>query len=312
MNIDKREKSNDCRFDEQNDSDAKCRFNEQCDSNIKCKLHILSDLHLEFYGINSLTELTTQIPSLYQDITAELRLNCFNDVILILAGDINYITSNSYWDFLADCTKYYQQVICIPGNHEYYQTTELPKKTYIELNELIRFRANLIPNLHYLLGDKITIDRGSNKYTFIGNTMWSIVSKKVTTSIKDYKYIYDNERKVITSDFITNLHRRQVQNLLNLIQETSKDLNAQIVIITHHLPIPELVHPKYQQYILINQAFVTYDLPDEIFDNRIKLWICGHTHTPMNVMKKGIQFICNPVGYKGENSNPKVLVYELK
>ena len=36
---------------------------------------------------------------------------------------------------------------------------------------------------------------------------------------------------------------------------------------------------------------------------KIKCWIYGHTHTPSDVIKNGIPFLCNPIGYPDENKN---------
>ena len=44
---------------------------------------------------------------------------------------------------------------------------------------------------------------------------------------------------------------------------------------------------------------------DEIIDrnkNKIKCWIYGHTHMPASNIINGTQFLCNPIGYPGENS----------
>jgi hypothetical protein len=37
--------------------------------------------------------------------------------------------------------------------------------------------------------------------------------------------------------------------------------------------------------------------------NKIKCWIYGHTHTPLDSIMHGIPFLCNPIGYPDENQN---------
>ena len=37
------------------------------------------------------------------------------------------------------------------------------------------------------------------------------------------------------------------------------------------------------------------------YENNIKCWIYGHTHTPSNVIINNIPFLCNPIGYIDEN-----------
>ena len=36
--------------------------------------------------------------------------------------------------------------------------------------------------------------------------------------------------------------------------------------------------------------------------NKIKCWICGHTHIPSNYIINENPFVCNPIGYPNENS----------
>ena len=40
---------------------------------------------------------------------------------------------------------------------------------------------------------------------------------------------------------------------------------------------------------------------DDLFVPTIKTWIYGHTHTGSEVEYRGIKFLCNPIGYPGEN-----------
>jgi len=35
--------------------------------------------------------------------------------------------------------------------------------------------------------------------------------------------------------------------------------------------------------------------------NKITCWIYGHTHTQSIIMKNNVPFLCNPIGYPGEN-----------
>ena len=46
----------------------------------------------------------------------------------------------------------------------------------------------------------------------------------------------------------------------------------------------------------------------EVFEDRntIKSWIYGHTHTKSVQNKFNIPFLCNPLGYDGENIDPEI------
>lgn len=267
------------------------------------KLHIMSDIHLEYYqNVSSIEQLLTKIPSLYDT----CHYDNLKEIILVLAGDIGYILKNNYWDFLKDCCQKYKYVICIKGNHEYYITRKSDKKyNFDELEKIASEKANDIENLYYLSNDKIILDG----FTFLGTTLWSFIPdeyKLITmSSINDYNYIYHNNTN-ITTEFINNINREQTNWLLENI---NTEINN-IIIITHHVPIKELVHSKYDKYKDILHSFQCTNLPNEIFSNKIKLWICGHTHTPMECEYKNIKFISNPIGYYGENINPNIREYE--
>ena len=102
------------------------------------KLHIMSDIHLEYYqNVLSIEQLLMKIPSLYDT----CHYDNLKEIILILAGDIGYILKNNYWDFLTNCCQKYKYVICIKGNHEYYFTKKSHKKYNFDELEKIHRKA---------------------------------------------------------------------------------------------------------------------------------------------------------------------------
>lgn len=82
------------------------------------KLRVLSDIHLEFYEYEH-----------------EFIYKFMPDCVLILAGDIGDPTSSLYKRFVTEISKFYERVIIIAGNHEYYQ------KYIINLLDLLRNRV---------------------------------------------------------------------------------------------------------------------------------------------------------------------------
>jgi len=261
------------------------------------KLHIISDIHLEFLPrVNSLSSLQKHVPSLYSKCDLDLH-----NITLILAGDIGYITMDNYWEFLKDCASKYKYVVCIKGNHEYYSSSY----NYEELEEREQEKSSHIKNLHHLSSDKIELDG----ITFLGTTLWTHIPdqdrKAIQEQVKDYSEIYCSKiysnNRPIDIDFTNKLHEEQMKWLQDNISTSNN-----IVVITHHVPLPELSHSKYSSYKNIMSSFVNTDLPQEIFSNKIKLWIAGHTHTSMEHTHNGIKFIVNPLGYRGENKKPSI------
>ena len=72
------------------------------------------------------------------------------------------------------------------------------------------------------------------------------------------------------------------------------------------MPSSSLIDIKYKTPDMqpYNQWF--YSNMDKFIENnknKIKCWIYGHTHTPLDSIMHGIPFLCNPIGYPDENQN---------
>ena len=116
------------------------------------KLHIMSDLHLEFGGMD---------------------LTPVGDV-LVLAGDIH--VGNRAKDWIAQACKHYNAVIYVPGNHEFYNGEYY--KVLVSLEDMENDLLNLfvLDNTTAVLGD----------VRFIGTTLWTSGTKPI---INDYAVI---------------------------------------------------------------------------------------------------------------------------
>jgi len=258
-------------------------------------LHILSDIHLEFLPhITNIEKLRKKLPKLYTDCEIETK-----ECILILAGDIGDPTMDNYWTFLKDCSSKYKYVIFIIGNHEYYNKKN-KKITMNEKKEIIHKKLEEIEteNLFLLDNNKINIDG----IDFIGSTLWTYIPKNhenyITNCISDYKTIYTDIDEKLTPEVSNIIHNNDVEFLKD-------NITSDCVIITHHLPTDLLIDSKYKIYGELNHAF--YTNLEHIFTDKIKLWVCGHTHTPKKCEINNIKCIANPIGYENENSNSKIV-----
>jgi predicted phosphodiesterase len=248
------------------------------------KIYYISDLHLEFEEENLL--------KIYEGKT-------FHDSYLVLAGDICcYINENKIKTFFDYISKKFKRVIYIAGNHEYYKTTL--DDTPIE-EMLMTF-----DNIYFLQDEYITFQ--DDDLTFYGSTLWSRldanpnVNKLVESSLNDYKYI----RNPITHQKIT---RNETGEMFEYSIELLKDFLAtkpsgKIVIVSHHLPLYQVVVQEYKGHHL-NSAYAS-DLHDELKHFNFDCWIFGHTHFSIqynyvNNDNKFIPFMCNPRGYYNEN-----------
>ena len=237
------------------------------------KLIYLSDLHLELITDNKLDTFISQI-------------SLGVDEVCVLAGDIGNPYEPNYDKFMTFINVNFKKSFVIAGNHEYYNKkntiheTKLFMIDYLKKFENISFLDNMFE--YY------------ENYCFIGTTLWSEITNPIYT-INDIRYIPN-------FNYIqyNTLHKTSVEFLENAIQS-----NENCIVITHQVPSNSLIDIKYKTPKMrpYNQWF--YCNMDNIIEtNRtnIKCWIYGHTHTSSETIMNGIPFLCNPVGYTGENS----------
>ena len=245
------------------------------------KLRCFSDLHLEHF-------VACQV------------FNVGEGDVLILAGDIlcaKHFKTDGYlhavYDrFLNDCSKNYDKVLYVLGNHEFYgYNYEGTSKTIKEY---------LPDNIHLLDNETFTY----NSWNFICFTLWTdfrnenaLEMMEAECNINDYKVIRigHNYRKMRADDTLA-FHKESKKYLLNQLQT----LTENVFVISHHAPSYQSVAAQFK-----NEANGAYcsNLDDLIVNHpQIKYWAHGHTHTAFNYMIEGCRVICNPGGYPGQNT----------
>jgi hypothetical protein len=263
-----------------------------CEKNIKFPIDIMSDLHLEFHPkISSLEHMVDKhIIKLPEDT---------KDRTLILAGDIGYAYTTQYWSFLESCCKMYDSVICVLGNHEFYSKSS--NQMFIDdILNMIKIKRVLYSNLFILMDEIVDF----NNFRVIGGTMWTNIEesakKYVRTYMKDYSMIFKSKHIPITVDDTVEMHKKTKTVMKYGIETSIKP----IIVVTHHLCSDDLIHDKYKDNPLIT-AFST-DMTD-IVNDKVVLWVCGHTHSKMNKeIKHSMGKFCaivNPLGYPEENKH---------
>jgi hypothetical protein len=212
-----------------------------------------------------------------------------------MAGDIGWPTQPNYWLFLKDCATKYKHVICIAGNHEYYDDMYNISQT----NEIIKEKSKKINdetgNFHYLINETAVIDG----VKYIGTTLWSQLNPKnkrdIVGQLNDFNYIQMKFGKYLTFDQYNELHLRDLEWLQGELHQTELNSESNFVVITHHLPSEQLVHPQYKDSS-INSAFCTN--LDHIIKG--KLWIAGHSHSQVLKTINSTPVVVNPFGYASE------------
>lgn len=253
------------------------------------KVKVVSDLHLEHFCANQI-------------------FSVGEGDVLILAGDIlcaKHFKTNGYIHdiynrFLDDCSKNFDKVLYVMGNHEFYgYNYEGTKK---------KLKENIPNNFHLLDDDIVTI----NNWNFICFTLWTdfrnenaLEMMDAECNMNDYKVIRigSNYRKLRVDDTL-NFHKQSKKYLLEQLQ----NLKENVFVISHHAPSQQSVRQQFKTHA--NGAYVS-DLDDLIVNHpQIKYWVHGHTHNHFDYMIEQCRVICNPGGYPGENTgfNPDFII----
>jgi predicted phosphodiesterase len=240
------------------------------------KIRIHSDLHLEF---------SDWIPP---PVDAD---------VIVLAGDIHVGVAGLQW-----MRRHFPEtpVLYVPGNHEFYGAR------VHDVQVALRDAAQRL-GIHLLDTQELVID-GTR---FLGATLWTDFAlygtdqERVAQSMADAKrYMHDyrviryGAQGKFRPEHGLRLHMEQVQWLERRLAGPH---DGATVVVTHHLPHPRSVHPKYEDDPL-NPAFAS-DLR-HLVRPPVHLWVHGHTHESLDYAVNGTRVVCNPRGYIPMQPNP--------
>jgi predicted phosphodiesterase len=233
------------------------------------KIRIYSDLHLEFQDWTP--------PPLAAD-------------VVVLAGDIHVGTRAFAW-----ARRHFKSepVVYVAGNHEYFGS-DIPS-----MQQSMRSAARDF-DIHFLERESIVIDG----VRFLGTTLWTDFAlygaePQQVADAMDYALHAMYDYKSIKRSPLENLqpeHTRQmhIEQSGWLKMELDAPFAGSTVVVTHHLPHLNSVHPIYEGE-RSNPAFAS-DL-SALFSDRVNLWVHGHTHESMNYRVGRTRVVCNPRGY---------------
>lgn len=239
-------------------------------------VNLISDIHLEF---------------------ADLTLP--GGEVLILAGDAveaKHIHTERYARFFQEECAKYQQVIYVMGNHEHYGFRF--NLTYNKLKEHLPANVSLLEKEHVKIGDTV----------FVGATLWTDCNKGDPITLHSLKTMM-NDYRVITNHYkdrdlyyklTPEVTRTDHMRAKEYIGQTAKEFaDCNIVVVTHHAPSSQSIHPRFRGDFTMNGGFAS-SMEDFILDNpNIKVWTHGHTHDPHDYTIGDCRIMCNPRGYMG-------------
>ncbi|EHA15824.1 metallophosphoesterase [Halomonas sp. HAL1] len=238
------------------------------------RLRILSDLHLEFFDGNR------ALPAVDAD-------------VVILAGDIHRETEGLAW---ARHRFPDRPIIYVPGNHEFYGTC-MP-----QLREELAREAERL-NIELLDNRAVTLDG----VRFYGTTLWTDFAlyandptqNPAHTESKALRYMPDF--KIVQASpgiTFTPLASRQLhaEALAWLESQLAQPFDGPKVVISHHAPLHECIPGQYLGDAL-SPAFAS-NLPHLM--GKMNVWVHGHVHEPVDILRNGTRVIANPGGYPYE------------
>ena len=233
------------------------------------KIQLASDLHLEFLARRFPAECLVQ-PAPDAD-------------LLVLAGDIHHGTQA-----IAHFADWPVPVLYLAGNHEFYGHSW--EQTRIDLKNACQ-------------GTRITfLDNDVFQFKgvrFLGCTLWTDFRiygytqlhsmNAVQQGLNDYYAIHTQQGMLRAKDTLQD-HEKSRRWLEH---ELAKPFTAKTVVVTHHGPHPNSVHPRYMMD-RINAGFVS-DLTPLL--EKADLWLHGHVHDSLDYQVDRCRVVANPTGY---------------
>jgi predicted phosphodiesterase len=244
------------------------------------KIHLLSDLHTEFWRDNKKVMLEALVRP------AD---------VLVLAGDIAVGRTNVL-SVLNTLAPHYATVIYVPGNHEYYGGLKIT-----EFNDFEKFAVKLPINVQFLNPGAFTV----GDVEFIGATLWTNFRNDPSIERCAQRYIVDFARmRRCTPDVMRNEFQHHFNEIRSLYYASKAPKK---VIVSHFLPAVDCISPRWRDVDVISSALNGYfanDLGHWIDGLDCATWLFGHTHDAVDVQIGTTRCLARPMGYPGENKQP--------
>ena len=239
------------------------------------RLNLLSDLHLGQGGL--------ALPTAQAD-------------IVILAGDIARPEQAIAW-----ARDLERPVLYVPGNHEFYGSSLAATG-----HKLKTLTEGL--DIHILQQHELIL-RGIR---FLGATLWTdfmldgdgpprtLAMTQAIEFMRDFSRIESAEYpgKPYSPEESTRVFTRHRDWLARKLADP---FDGPTVVITHHAPSRQSIHPRFAGSPL-NNCFVS-DVEYLMGAERAVLWVHGHTHDSFDYTVRGTRVVCNPRGYARDGIN---------
>jgi predicted phosphohydrolase len=224
--------------------------------NPRISFQIISDVHIENLSPKTIKDIITP-----------------NAPNLIIAGDLGRV--EHFADYKAAIKEFcgmFQNVILVPGNHEYYSKF---KWSIDYVNLKLKYLQDRIENLTVLLNETVTV----NDVLIYGSIFWSkcpsnnVLPRELYVKDKDWGTI------AISKEIFNKMHQDSINDLQRVI-DIAKGNGKKLVVVTHYAPTFEgVISPKYAtngRKDLKNYMYCS-DNDALLKDPTNLVWVYGHT-----------------------------------
>ena len=254
---------------------------------IMTRLQVCSDLHLEHFCNNNSNVI---------EIFSALLKPCAP--LLILTGDVAKICSTIHLDtfeiyqqFLAYCSSRWEQVVLVPGNHEYYNDRGVSMTL---LFTTLKYWCDMYDNITLLDNQSVIIDG----VCYWGGTLWSYLPPHVVQTNPLY-----NDNGLLSNQDYNNLHFEALRSLKSCIDWCEAE-NIKCIVCSHYAPT--FSHYTSKAKLSTARKYFYASNLEYLCVPTIPFWICGHTHINC------FQQIPNTPTFLVCNSDPRKSTYNNK
>jgi predicted phosphodiesterase len=276
------------------------------------KIQIISDLHLEFRdSIPEFSNAGADVLVLAGDIclAEHLYKNPMNHAPTTdMAKNWHGWDAKRYREFFQYCSDNWAHVLYVAGNHEHYNG-RWDRTSQVLHQEMLNY-----PNITF--GDQAFCDIEGVKFLMV--SLWTdfnggdpLTLLSARDFMTDYRSISDFSSgyyRKLHPQTVLDKHRSDVQWLRTMLSLNKNPT----VIVGHHAPSRNSIHPKYMGQDHMNGCFASSLEPVMKDNNHIRLWIHGHMHDRFDYQIGETRVMCNPLGYPSESTGfDPALVVEI-
>jgi hypothetical protein len=246
------------------------------------RIQFCSDLHLDFHPRREFPEILEPVAP-----------------VLALLGDIGDPESEIVDTFLDWCCRHWEQVLFVPGNHEFWCLKPGTNKTIESVLKNFRALEKKYINFKLCWRQKLYSEDG---VTILATPLWSRPSEGLLPHESEKAWV-DSDRSFDAE----TLHALHEADMAWLQQELRVAKHGTVVVLTHYPPSLMLIDSQNVGHP--DETLYASDL-DTLLRPPIVAWACGHTHSTIQWMRDWeeatgesgqILIITNPYGFVPQN-----------